>query len=592
MALSAPQGMNVTVTGSLHATDTSGGGEAYAIRAGTSHWLTHVWTDGGAVNDTIVFGNGADILGKIDLGGGTNLLTLNGAGSMRGDVTNITTMTKAGAGTWNTTGDIQTDDLTVHGGTLKVSVTQTATPTVQVANTFTNNGDVAFGLNSMMQSGDSFTALTSANLTGTGSYASGSPLLDVNIAGNNIVLTKKSYMDVVGGGNENVVALASLLDPLTATATGDMATLLGMLDSSSSQQEFNSNLNELGGVFTSGMTTLSLGTAHQMSLATQTRMAEVRAYQIMLAQQDDSPDPEDPESWPMVASNGDMAGLMSRAPEFRPNGVHLRLLGRTGDMDSHGGYDGYDYNTVILSGGYDRVLADGFLAGISGGYAKTNAKYKDTGGSDSVLDSYSLGLYGTWFHDQWYVDGVVAGAYNQYDMDRRLAGFGRTASSDPTGYTVSAKSAGGYRYDIGDYGLTPNVSLEYTRFHQNGYTESGAGAANLTLPNVDSNFLESGIGVKADRAWETDFGQIIPELSVMWMHEWLTQDRGLTVSMTGMPGTVFSQTTAETARDSYRFGAGVRALNDNGLSFSMRYQGDVEEHASSHSLMCETQFVF
>ena len=86
VAISAPQGMNLNVTGSLQATDTSGGGEAYAIRAGGYDRVTHIWIPGGAVSDTIVLGNGASVVGKIDLGGGTNLLTLDGAGSLNGDV--------------------------------------------------------------------------------------------------------------------------------------------------------------------------------------------------------------------------------------------------------------------------------------------------------------------------------------------------------------------------------------------------------------------------------------------------------------------------------------------------------------------------
>ena len=294
----------------------------------------------------------------------------------------------------------------------------------------------------------------------------------------------------------------------------------------------------------------------------------------------------------MVASNGDLSGLMSRSPEIKPNGVHLRVLGRTGGMDTHSGYDGYDYGSIIFSGGYDRMIGDGFLAGVSGGYAQTNADYKDAGGSDSSLESYTMGLYGTWFKDDWYMDTVIAGTYNQYDISRQIPFLNSTASSDPTGYTLSAKTAGGRRYQTGDYGLTPMISLEYTRFHQNGYTESGAGAANLTLKAISSNFLESGIGGKIDRSWETDFGRIIPELSAMWMHEWLTQNRNLTVSMTGMPGTVFPQTTAETAKDAFRFGAGIRAIHDKGMSITLRYQGEIEEHASSQSLMCEAQVLF
>ncbi|MBI9110569.1 autotransporter outer membrane beta-barrel domain-containing protein [Maridesulfovibrio ferrireducens] len=584
-------GINLNVTGTLQAVDSSGDDEAYAVRAGMIDWRTGNWIDGGA-DDSITLGNGASVTGRIELGGGTNLLTLDGAGNLNGAVNNITTMTKTGAGVWNISGGINTKDLTVQDGTLNIQITQFSTPAVEVANTFTNNGEVSFSVSGLIASGTTFTALTSNNLTGTGTYTSNSALMAANIVGDNINLTKKSYMDLVDNKNPNGYATALYLDPFTATATGDLAAVLEKLDSSSSKTEFNECLNQLGGSGLMGITAMSVDTSHIVSHATQTRMAEMRDYQILMAKKDKTPTPDDPASWPMVASNGDLAGIMGRKPDVKSNGMHLRVLGRTGSMDTHGGYDGYDYDSIIMSGGYDKVINDGFLIGISGGYAKTDADYKDTGSSSSDMKSYTMGLYGTLFTDAWYVDTTIAGAYNKYELNRRISFLGRTATADPNGYTMTAKSSGGYKYELDGYGITPMVSMEYTRFHQDGYTESGAGSANLVMENIDSNFLESGLGVKFDRAWDTDFGQIIPEISAMWIHEWLSQDRNITTSMTGMPGTGFSQLTAETAKDSCRFGVGVRAVHEKGMSLTLRYQGDVEEHAVSQSLMCEAQLAF
>ena len=98
-----------------------------------------------------------------------------------------------------------------------------------------------------------------------------------------------------------------------------------------------------------------------------------------------------------------------------------------------------------------------------------------------------------------YVDTIFAGAYNTYDINRKIAFLGRTATADPNGYTLSAKTAGGRRFKTGEYGLPPMLSMEYTRFHQQGYTESDAGAANLMIEDIDSNFLASGLGGKMNR---------------------------------------------------------------------------------------------
>ena len=576
-AIYASGSAKLNITGIVSAT--SSAGTAYAIYARDA-------------NDTVTLGNGADVTGKIELNGGTNDLTMDGAGTLNGSVNNITTLIKSNAGIWNTSGTISTGDMNIQAGVLGVEILQTDSPSVNASGTITNNGEVRFSTEGSVAPG-THTILSATTLAVGGTYTltNNSMLMSLNRNANSITLTKDAYADVASGTSGNAQAMAVALDSNSGGATGDFATILQELDSSSSAEDLGECVTQLTGFTVENMSGMSADTARMFSTAAQTRMAEVRTYQTMMADKGE-PDPDDPESWPMVASNGDLAGIMHRRPDFKPNGVHLRVLGRSGDMDSHGGYSGYDYRTFAVSGGYDRMLKDGFLMGVFGGYAQTNADYKDTASSESELESYTLGMYATWFKDNWYVDTTLSRAYNKYDITRPIPFLGRTATSDPTGSTVSFKTSAGQRYVVGDYGLTPTASLEYTVFYQDAYTENGAGAANLSVDAIDSKFFESGIGGKIDRSWDTGFGRIIPEISAMWMHEWLTQSRTLSVNMTGMPGTVMPQTTAKAANDALRFGAGLRAIHDDGLSMTLRYQGEVEEHASSHSLMAEAQVLF
>ncbi len=592
VAVGAKDGLDLNVSGTLSAVDSSGAGKAYAIASGMAN--ENEWVVGGNVNDTVFLANGASVTGQIELGGGTNTLTLDGAGTLSGAANNITNMVKSSAGTWNTSGKISTVDLDVQAGVLGVEVLGTSSPSVEASGTITNNGEIRFSVEGTVGPG-THEILSAANpLAGGGTYTladNNSIFLTMAQNANSITLTKDAYADVASGMNSNEQAVAAALDSSADGSTGDFAVILKKLDSSSSTAELGDCVGQLVGVTAETIPTLSTDMARMFSSAAETRMAEVRSYQLYLAQKDD-PDPDDPESWPMVAINGDMAGVLKRQPDFKPNGVHLRTLGRSGDMESHGGNSGYDYRTFALSGGYDHMVKDNFLMGVFGGYALTNVDYKDTSQSESKLESYTMGLYATWFKDDWYVNTTLAKAYNKYNTIRPIPFLDRTATSDPTGYTVSAKTSAGQRFAVGDYGLTPMASLEYMVFYQDAYTESGAGAANLSVESISSRFFESGIGSKIDRSWDTSFGRIIPELSVMWMHEWLTQSRNLSVDMTGMPGTVLSQTTAEGANDALVFGAGVRAIHDDGLALTLRYQGEIEEHASSQSLMFEAQMLF
>jgi outer membrane autotransporter protein len=590
VAVSANNGMNLNVTGTLTATDTSGGGEAYAIAAGTEDGSGN-WTVGGAYDDTVILGNGASVTGNIDLGGGTNLLTLEDLGTFIGDISNITTLTKTGSGTWSTTGSISTDTLTVSGGTLKVAVSQTASPTV-TADTVTNNGTILFSLDGSLTRGTSFTALSAtSSLSGTGTYGTGSIFLRAEVNGNNVDLTALTFADMFRGTDQTWEQVAEALDDSYAGATGDLADLISAIEESGSQAEAESAMGQLTSPLLGQSMDLTLGAAHLQSLVTQSRMAGRRTY---LAYQDRKAlDRDDPGSWPLIAAMGDLSGLLGRSPQDHPQSLYLRTAGRTGSMDSHGGQSGYDHQTFILSGGYDHVLGDSVLAGISAGYGTTRADYDDQGGSRSVTDSYALGVYGSWFKDHWYVDALLAAMYNRHDLHRELPALGATATAGPDGHTLSAKTEGGYRFETGNWGLTPRASLEYTRFHQDGYTETGAGAANLIMGDTDSDLLESGLGLTVDRTWEMGWGMVIPELSAMWLHQWLARDRAITYAMTGLPGTVFSDTLAEASEDTLRLGAGVRfLLAEKNLILTARYQGDLEEHARSHSLLAEVQYMF
>ncbi|WP_022665369.1 autotransporter domain-containing protein [Desulfospira joergensenii] len=592
VAVSANNGMKLNVTGTLKATDTSGGGKAYAIAAGVEDG-SGGWTVGGAYDDTVTLGSGASVTGNIELGGGTNLLTLEDLGTFIGDISNITTLTKTGSGTWSTTGSISTDTLTVSDGTLQVKISQTATPTIKATGTVTNNSTVLFSLNTPIATGTTFTALTGAGgLGGTGTYTT-TPFLTAAVNANSVDLTKNSFTDVFRGTDQTWEQVAEALDDNYGTATGDLADLISAIEQSDSQAEAESAMAQLTSPLLGQGMDLTLGAAHLQSLFTQSRMAGRRTYLAYLGRRATAPDPDDPGSWPLTAAIGDLSGLLGRSPEDNPQSLYLRTAGRTGSMDSHGGQSGYDHQTFILSGGYDHVLGNSVLAGISAGYGTTQADYDDQGGSRSAMDSYALGVYGSWFRNDWYVDTVLAAIYNRHDLHRELPALDATATADPDGHTLSAKTEGGYRFETGTWGLTPRASLEYTRLHQDGYTETGAGAANLVMGDTDANFLESGLGLTVDRTWETGWGMIIPELSAMWLHQWLTQDRAITYAMTGLPGTVFSDTLAEASEDTLRLGAGVRfLLDEKNLILTARYQGDLEEHARSHSLLAEVQFVF
>ncbi|MCP4608983.1 MAG: autotransporter domain-containing protein [Planctomycetes bacterium] len=615
VAVGVKEGMKINVTGTLSATDTAGTEKAYAVAAGQSDG-SGSWVAGGNYNDTVVFGNGAAITGQVALGGGTNDLTLDGGGTLAGAVSNITNMSKTGAGTWTTTGRIDTDNLSVNAGTLSVdadtghvvdgnmtvevgstvtaAIRQNGAATFSVANTATNNGEIQFEMKTFAPAGTAFTVLSSGGLAGAGTYTVDNSFLTVAANGNNIEITKQAYADR-SLNSANAKAMAVALDTESTSATGSMADLLTELDQASTLTEFNDCLDEL--VADQNFSAVGMDTARLFALAAQTRMAGIRFNRSAVAgrsNRQDFLDPDDPSTWPLVAYTGDITELIDQRPvdSDRPNAVYLQTLGKSGSLNSHDGYDGYDYETTGLTGGWDRMLGKEFLAGINFGYAKNKVDYLDTGNSNADVESFNTGLYGTWFRQNWYLEATLSGAYNKSGANRNITFLGSTAKSNAEGYTLSGKLDYSYRFAFGETGLSPRISTEYMHFYQDNYTETGAGAANLSVDSLTNKSLQTGLGIKLDHRWRISQATIIPEISAMWMHEFLNRDRQYNVTMSGAPGTVFSQTMAAAEKNSFRFCAGITAIHVYGLSLSVQYQGEVEKHAKSHSLSGELLWLF
>lgn len=604
--------MNVNVTGSLSGKDTSGTGAGYAIRSGRDN-NAGAWAGDNNVDDVIQLGNGATITGHVDLGGGTNALAMLGSGTMTGDLRNVTTFDKFSAGHWVISGHTGVTNMTVdtgslrldssaaglptntasgtldvgEDGTLEVGVFQTAASSLDVTGAATVDGQVVFVPRTLMASGTTFTAMNMGSMAGTGSYSA--PLFSVDISsGTSAVLTKLGYSSVQGL-SPNAKVIADVLSPLAATATGDLSVLLTKLENALSIPELETCLMQLAPMVQTNTTSQSFEVGGMFTGAVGIHMAEARNAFSALAQAGGqyTLDPDDPESWPLLADNGDLStlgmglGMGLRFSDDRTTAVYLRMLGREGGASDQGEYFGYDYQTVGVSGGIDWLLGDGLLAGVNLGYATTETDFND-GGSKSEVESLSLGGYATMFDGGWYVDAALSAGYNMYDVDRVIGFMGRTAESGFSSYLLSASASGGYEMQLSEFVLAPLFSLGYSGLYQDEYAESGAGAANLTLNSQVHHSLEAGVGLRGSMALETTAGVFRPEVSVMWTHEYLTRDLGVETQIAGSPGDVFTIRGDAADRDALLVSAGAGLWMENGSSVSLTYEGEFRAHAWAH----------
>jgi outer membrane autotransporter protein len=198
------------------------------------------------------------------------------------------------------------------------------------------------------------------------------------------------------------------------------------------------------------------------------------------------------------------------------------------------------------------------------------------------LNSHSelLGVYADWAHSGWFVNSLVAGGLSSYDQSRAtLSPIGAQADSSPNGNEILANLTTGYDYRTDGWILSPDVGVLYTYLSKDSYTESGAGAFDLSVGSEDINSLRTKLGFTAARPFSWDGIKFTPEVHATWYHECLDDTTGVTTGVPGAPALgSFIITTNPEGRDFALAGAGLSATPDefhDNVTFFLDYDAQV-----------------
>ena len=238
---------------------------------------------------------------------------------------------------------------------------------------------------------------------------------------------------------------------------------------------------------------------------------------------------------------------------------------------------GYSANYGGLLFGVDQAINDSWRAG--GVFSYSNAEVDATGdaaGNTTRVNSYGLIGYASYVARAWYAN-LSAGAVQQRYETMRLVdftGFSGVADGGFSGTQYVARAEAGRPLALGSITVTPLASLAYSYLQQNGYTESGGNGAAVTLVSTHNKSVTSNIGMKFERAFDTSYGGIVPDLQLMWQHEYdntrtLTQ-ASYAAAPTGQTG--FTTEGAAPVSDMAVLSLGATLLRANNLSLTVRYE--------------------
>ena len=164
------------------------------------------------------------------------------------------------------------------------------------------------------------------------------------------------------------------------------------------------------------------------------------------------------------------------------------------------------------------------MVGAALGYAKFTSDV-NTG---SELDAKSLLLtgYGSYYvNDRFYVDTRLTYGNVKLDQSRsirfQIGGMqvDELARGDADSTQLTLATSMGYHLNYGAWTVTPNLGLRYIRNDVDAFTETGAGAYNVSYRDQSFKTTQATLGLQIGRAVSLDTGVLMPQFDFSLISE-------------------------------------------------------------------------
>jgi len=311
----------------------------------------------------------------------------------------------------------------------------------------------------------------------------------------------------------------------------------------------------------------------------------------------------------LIGLQSAMGMAPARGAEFREE-LKLIPLGAkepqiNNDIRGWGKYYGsfLSHEADGLNAGYDTTLHGGvfgvdksfgnLLIGLSGGAGA----YRTTTDNDAEENVTAVhgALYGTYGGEKLWFDAAVALGFNQVE----------TTTAEPfvlegefDAQLASAYIGGGYDMASESTVFTPEVSLEYTAYEQDAYTETGTAAVPRIIDAAEAHSLRSSIGVDITMLNTIAFENVSFKVDGRghWLHEFNPDLDAITFQLEG--GTRSYQLTPPSLdEDLVRAGFGISFFNaqkhkPQNVMLRIDFDELFGQHLNAHNLSAKVVWAF
>ncbi|MBW1616282.1 MAG: autotransporter domain-containing protein [Deltaproteobacteria bacterium] len=280
------------------------------------------------------------------------------------------------------------------------------------------------------------------------------------------------------------------------------------------------------------------------------------------------------------------------APDQEPNALWAKTIYLTAKNDPDDGKFEFETDTSGISIGGDYMFGN-FMIGAAGGYSESDIEYK-TVPTEGETDTLNISLYGSYNAPKYYIDTILSYSNHNYDIDRYIPILNETANGDYRADEYTAYINGGYPIRVNNtVTITPSVSLQYSRYDQEAYTETGSSAA-LAVVAMDSNSLISGLGFAVEKTLDYGKWKFLPNAKVMWKHEFCDTVQTVEASFAEFDSSfgTFTSEGYDQGEEAFALTLGGTIYKGKDAALFLNYDLGIKDDYTSHAVTAGVKFYF
>ena len=253
------------------------------------------------------------------------------------------------------------------------------------------------------------------------------------------------------------------------------------------------------------------------------------------------------------------------------------------------GVVGSDIDSAGVVAGSDFMIIRNLYFGLSGAYSYSSIDLHDKRGKGDVNSFYG-GLYTSYHHCRFFINGSMLGAYNRYKGHRNIvfSSINRKATNKHSGGEFLAHIDTGVICVLRkSFELKPFIAGDYVYLRENGYTEKNADSLNLKVKRQNYNTFRFEGGTNLGVCYKVCGQKILPDLKLTYIREKQIDGKYYTSNLVDQPGS-FKVVGINSTRNIISPGASITTYFYNEkCKFAIRYDGEFAKNYSNNLVNIE-----